>query len=252
VPVYAALLAYDADVLGFVLRTTSLSSDFEFEFDESNPAHYELFAVRYLILPEHREPNVRATVVERRDGYTLYEVETGGYFEVVDTVPPPIEADRVNLYDRTKFLLTSELVVDARYPPVAFAGEPAAEPTLEKGSTVEGPAGSVLVESVALTDGEFVAEVVAHRDAVVLLRSSFDPRWKVKVDGERVDTQMVAPSFVGAAVRPGRHTVAFRYQPFPRYDLLFAMGVLAFFGLWVVSAFVVNPRARRREQDGGV
>ncbi|MCI0636176.1 MAG: YfhO family protein [Actinobacteria bacterium] len=74
----------------------------------------------------------------------------------------------------------------------------------------------------------------------MLLRSTFDPGWQVKVDGRVVEPQMVAPSFVGAPVPPGRHTAAFRYRPFPRYDILFAIGVVTVFGLWAFSAFVVN------------
>ncbi|MCI0636175.1 MAG: hypothetical protein L0206_20010 [Actinobacteria bacterium] len=61
VPLYLALLGYDADAIGFLLHTTSLSTDFESGFDESDPAHYELLGVRYLILPSGREPRVPAS-----------------------------------------------------------------------------------------------------------------------------------------------------------------------------------------------
>ena len=247
VPLYLALLGYDADAIGFLFHTTSLSSDFEYEFDDSDPEHYELLGVRYLILPSGREPPVDAGRLDEREGYVLWEIEGNGYLDVVDTVGPPIRADQVTLHDQTESFLTSDLLRDDRYPTIAFAGRPAAEPTLVKGSPAQGPAGVVRTESVDISAGEFIAEVVAERDAVVLLRSTFDPAWQVKVDGRVVEPQMVAPSFVGAAVPPGRHTVAFRYRPFPRYDLLFAIGVVTVFGLWAFSAFVVNPRARRRD-----
>jgi Bacterial membrane protein YfhO len=248
VPLYLVLLDADADAIGFTLHTTSISSDFEYEFDPSDPAHYELFGVRYLILPSGREPEVPATRLATRPGYVLWEIEGNGYLDVVDTVAPPIEADQVTLHDRAESFLTSELLRDDRYPTVAFAGRPAAEPTLENHASASGSAGSVRSERVDITAGEFVAEVVAERDAVVLLRSTFDPGWQVKVDGREVEPQMVAPSFVGAPVPPGRHTVAFRYRPFARYDVLFAIGVVTVFGLWAFSAFVVNPRARRRRE----
>lgn len=246
---YLVLLDADADAIGFTLHTTSISSDFEYEFDPSDPAHYELLGVRYLILPSGREPEVPATPLDERPGYVLWEIEGNGYLDVVDTVAPPIDADQVTLHDQAEPFLTSALLREDRYPTVAFAGRTAAEPTLGEDEPGPGTAGSVRSERVDLTAGEFVAEVVAEREAVVLLRSTFDPGWQVKVDGRVVEPQMVAPSFVGAPVPPGTHTVAFRYQPFPRYDLLFAIGVVTVFGLWAFSAFVVNPRARRRRAN---
>jgi hypothetical protein len=66
---------------------------------------------------------------------------------------------------------------------------------------------------------------------MVMLKASFDPRWTVEVDGVQLAPQMVAPSFVGREVPAGSHTVVFRYRPFPRYDVLFALGALVFLGL---------------------
>lgn len=107
------------------------------------------------------------------------EIETNGYLDVVDTVPPPIEADQATLHNQAVFFLSSDLLENDRYPTIAFAGRPAAEPSLEGGSAPPEPAGSVRFERVDLAAGEFVAEVIARRRAVVILRSTFDPRWEV-------------------------------------------------------------------------
>jgi hypothetical protein len=252
VPVYAIALASDADAVGFLLRTTSLSSDFEADFDEADAAQYELFAIRYLILPTDRPPRVPAHELDRLGGYTLWEVETGGYLDVVDTIPPAIQADRVNLFDRARFFMTSDLLRDARYPPVAFAGEPAAEPTWqETSSPTPGPAGSVRIEHAALNDGEFSGEIVAARPAVVILRSSYDPRWEVTVDGEPVAPTIVAPSLVGVSVPAGEHAVVFRYRSFPRYDLLLVIGAMALVALWLGPRLVTRARSRRRAGAAG-
>jgi hypothetical protein len=249
VPLFAILLAEDADGIGFVLRTTSLSSDFEAAFDETDPAQYELFGIRYLLLPPEHEPPVAATLVSERAGYTLWELDTGGYIDVVDTTGPPIAADRVDIFDRATWFLTSPLLREGRYPTVAFAGAPAAEPSLAEGSAPEGPAGVVIDEQDALTDGEFSADVSAARPAVALLRSSFEPRWEATVDGEPVTPQMVAPSFVGVPVPAGTHHVEFRYRSFPRYDLLFAIGAATLLALWLVPWAVARSRAKRRSTD---
>ena len=60
VPVYAWLSDRDVDAIGFTFRTiASLSNDTEAAFDETNPAEYEMFNVRYVILPPDRRPEVR-------------------------------------------------------------------------------------------------------------------------------------------------------------------------------------------------
>lgn len=250
VPLFNALLEQDADGIGFVLRTTSLSSDLEVEFDDSSLDHHELFAVRYLLFPDDRRPRVPASVLERRDGYTLWEVGAGGYLDVVDTVSPAIEADRVDLHDQTLPFLSSESLEEARYPLVAFAGDAPGEPTQLDEASPAGRAGSVLLEEAAPADGEFTGEILANRRAVVLLRSSFDPRWEVTVDGEPVEPVMVAPSFIGGVVPAGRHAVTFRYQAFPRYDVLFAIGALSIAGLWAGPRVIARRRSRGPAEDG--
>ena len=249
VPVYAALLGYGADSLGFVLRTTSLSSDFEVMFNDGDPAQYDLFDVRYLILPSSRRPSVPATALDTRNGNTLWEVQTSGYLQVVDAVLPPIVADRGNLSRRAESFLSSGQLAAKQYPTVAFAGEPAAPPTFIGGESPPGPAGSIELEDDRLADGVVTAQIVANRPAMVVLKSSFDPRWQVVVDGVPVEAQMAAPSLVAREVPAGRHSIVFRYRPFPRYDVLFAIGVLSFAALWFGPGLVAR-RVRRRRRQG--
>jgi hypothetical protein len=60
-----------------------------------------------------------------------------------------------------------------------------------------------------------------------------------------VSPQMIAPSFVGRTVAPGRHVVRFVYEPFPRYDLLLTFGALTLLGLALLPG-----RFARRRPDG--
>ena len=241
-----ALLGYPSDDIGFVGRTTSLASDFEVAFDDTDPAQYDLFDIRYLILSEDRHPPVPATFVDRRDGNVLWQVPTSGYLDVVDTTSPTIQADRTDLFQHASFFMKSELLRDGRYPTIAFAGQPAAQPTLPVGATPSDPPGYIQSEDDALADGSVAAEVVADRPAVVLLKVSFDPRWAVTVDGVPATMQMVAPSFMGVTVPAGSHSIAFRYQSYPDYALLLAIGALTILGLWFVPALVEKNRSRRR------
>jgi hypothetical protein len=244
-----ALLGYQVDSLGFSLRTTSLASDFEANFDDTNPAQYNLFNLRYVILPSGRQPSVPASLIDQDGGAALWEIETSGYVDVVDTVPPPIAANRSDLYQQAGPFLQSDLLAHGRYPTVAFAGQPAAPPTWSGGEQPQVPAGSVEFEDDALADGAVTVQVVANRPAMVILKSSFDPRWQVIVDGVPLTPEMVAPSLVGRTVPPGPHTVQFRYQPFPAYDVLLSIGGLAFVGLWFGQVLVTRVFRRHPPRE---
>jgi hypothetical protein len=222
-------------------------------FNDGDPAQYDLFDVRYLILPATRQPSVPATLLDTRNGNTLWEVQTSGYLQVVDAVPPPIVADRGNLSRRAQSFLSSSQLVAGQFPTIAFAGEPAAPPTVPGGEPLTGSAGSIEFEDDRLADGLVTAQIVANRPAMVILKSSFDPRWEVVVDGVPLAPQMAAPSFVAREVPAGLHSIAFRYRPFPRYDALFAIGALSFAALWFGPGLVarrggrVRRHRRRRE-----
>jgi hypothetical protein len=224
VPMYAVLLNHSVEGIGFTRPTWSLSSPIEYRFLDTNLAHHELFAVRYLILDRERPPPVDAEELARRGRHVLYEVEGDvGYVALVDVLPP-IEADRTNLGAQVAPWLRSELPALGAHPGIAFAGHPAPPPTAEEDALPKRPAGVVLVERVDLRRGVATATVELDRPAMVMLKTSFDPRWQVRVDGVAVEPQMIAPSFVGRVVPAGRHVVRFEYVPYPRYDLLLLVG----------------------------
>ncbi len=245
VPSYVYLLDDDVDAVGFTLRLVSLSSDVEVRFDDTNPAHYNLFNVRYLITPADRPPSVRATLLDSAGRWRLYEVPTTGYLQVVDTTTA-ISADRTNIGARTASFLSSSMPAEGLIPTIAFAGAKAATPTAAFTPPAGSP-GNVDVQYALPDDGTFGGQVSVNRDAVVMLKATYDPRWHVTVDGKPAKTQMLAPSFVGVAVGPGRHTIEFHYVPFRYYWLLFTIGALTFVALILLPRF--GPRVRQRALD---
>lgn len=227
VPAYAELQNYDVDTIGFWLRTESLSTDVEVRFDDTNPAQYDLFNVRYLILPDDRPPPVKATLIAQQGRHMLYLVDTSGYIEVVDSIGPPIVADRKNIGQMMAGFLQSSNLAGHQHPVVAFDALETAAPTFQPAADVSEPAGSVTLESSRPNNGIFNAEIMANRKAVVILKSTFEPRWRVTLDGVNVPAQIIAPDFVGRTVSPGRHTISFRYVPYPEYAQLLILGILA-------------------------
>lgn len=238
VPVYAELAERDADAVGFDGRVPlALTSDIEPLIDENNPTHPELYGVRYLIFPRDRRPTVKATLVAQRGRHVLWQVSDSGYIGVVDTAGQ-ITADRTNLQQQMQNFIA--LKTAAPYPTVAFAGAPADDPTVV-GSPPAGPAGSVIGEFSTPTDGVFTANILANRTAAVILKTSYDPRWSVTVDGVQSTPSMVAPAYLEKTVGPGYHHVEFRYQQYPYYPLLFIIGAVALAALVYMSRVLPDP-----------
>jgi hypothetical protein len=248
VPAYANLVLDGADSIGFTLRTASLSTPIEARFNENDPSQYDMLDVRYLIYPADRQPAVPATRLAQQGRHVLWRVDTSGYVQLVDVVPPPAVADRTNIGRQMESFLGSGLAGRGEYEAVAWAGAPAAPPTVAGAEAPSGSPGAVLNETVDLSDGRVTALVRADRPVAVLLKSSFDPRWQVTVDGVSVDPQMFAPSFVGREVSAGVHAVTFMYAPFPRYDLLFTFGILSLLALQLGPAWWRRARAPRHRR----
>ncbi len=241
VPVYIELLNLDADAVGFTRPTWSLSSPAEYRFSDTNPAHYDVFDVPYLIQPADRQPPARAELVAERGRHRLWRMPVSGAIQVVDT-SAPIVADRTNLGVRIAPWLSSHQPAEGVYPAISFAGIPTPAATLPDGESPSEPPGEVVAASLDLADGRASATVETNRPAAVILKASFDNRWRVTVDGQAVEAEMFAPSLVGRLVPPGRHLVVFQYAPFPRYDLLLLLGAVTFATLLVSS---------RRHRYGG-
>ena len=239
VPVFAQLANEDVDAIGFTFRTiASLSTDIEARFDETSLAQHEILNVRYLLLPQGRSPSVPAALIDQRGRHRLFEVETSGYFQVVDRVGA-IRADRTDLASANEGFLASRLALQDSYFGIAF-GDRAAPPATSPAAVATSP-GRVESQLPLPIHGRYAATVYARRRAVVLLKVTYDPRWEVTVDGVEAEVVMMSPSLVGVDVAPGRHRVAFRYRPFSSYPLLLTLGATV-----LVLAALAPRRLQRR------
>jgi len=225
VPVYNYMEDTPVDAVGLTLRTSALMTGPEAYFDESDPGDYTVLGIRYLLLPAGHAPPVAATLVAGAGHYRLWTVRSTGLVHVIETWLV-IPADRTNLGARTKPIMDSEVAAEGIFPTIAFAGGPAATPTLGTLPAHSTSAGTVRVEHDAVIDGRVTAVVTANRVAVVALASSFDPGWSVRVDGRPAAPEMIAPAIVGVKVRPGTHLVVFQWRGYGSYPFLFLVAVL--------------------------
>ena len=158
-----------------------------------------------------------------------------------------VTADRTNLAAANRTFMSSDLANHNVYPSVAFDGAAAAPPTVNGTSAPATSPGTVVAQSGVKENGVFSATVDTTRTAAVVLKESYDPRWRVTVDGAKATPVMIAPSLVGVEVGAGHHVVVFRYKPYSHYPLLIGLAVLMLVGLAAV------PRRRNwlRRRNAG-
>ncbi len=244
IPLHLLPVQHDADSLGLHLRTSSLSADVEPYFDDTDPHQYDLFNVKYVLLPSKQKvPVAGATRIAERGTYSLYEVPTSGYLEVIDTTAP-VRADNANMAAVMRPYLESNALAEHRHPLVSFDGRPTPAPSVDTDAPSTAPPGLVRDSVADLDNGRFSGHVHANRAAWVMLKESYHPHWTATVDGRPVPTQMVAPSFVAVPVPAGDHVVAFQYRSTRSYPALLAIGALTL--LVIGSAPSVSRRVRRR------
>jgi hypothetical protein len=249
VPVYIYLEQHLVDTVGFTLRTSSLMTDPEAYFDQNNPGDYAVFGVHWLLLPTSSAaatPPVPATLVSRTPYFALWRLPSSGLIRVVDTVGM-IHATTATLGPQTAGFLASNGPSLGRYDTIALGSRPAAAPTWTTSRYPSDSPGTVTSQTDALvSSGTASADVDLRRRSVVVLAASFDPGWRVRVDGHPASTEMVSPALVAVTVPAGRHRVTFTYVGqggYPEYYLLA--------GLTLLGAALWSWRERRlRERLG--
>jgi len=239
VPVFKYLESQDVDEVGYTLRTASLMTNPENEFDERDPSDYRLFGIRYLILPAGRTPPVRAHRVTRAGSYVLWTLR-GGYIEP-GTVVGQISANRTDLGARNRLLLRSGLAGQGAYLAVRYGGHGGGTNRLSLAH--QSAPGTVSGGESDLADGDASATLRMHRPGVAVLSASYDPGWTATVNGRPTATRMVAPALVAVDLPAGTSHVVFRFHGYGDYPELLALSGLTLAGIALWPSWA---RARRR------
>jgi hypothetical protein len=248
VPVFKYLESRDIDEIGYTLRTASLMTNPESYFEDRDPSDYQLFAIRYLILPARHRPPVPARLAMRSGPYTLWTIDHAGYLQA-GRIVGAISANRTNVGTRSVPLLHSGLAADGAYLSVNYGsngGGDARLPPVASGS----PAGAVRAERADLLDGEAAATLRMRRPGVAVLSASYDPGWTATVNGRPRPTRMVAPALVAVDAPAGTDHVVFRFHGYGDYPELLALSGLTL--AMIALAPVCARRARRRRRAGAV
>lgn len=216
-PMHAFLSRGRVPQVSFLFHAMALTSDVMVRFDETNPAHFRLFDVRTALAPPDREYGSFATEIARFGRFRAFDVPGGGAFDVVD-VAGARRCDRRSFFDVVDPWLVSDgpaqrrhlaLDLGGRHPEDGFTSLAASEP-LPDGE----PASPGRVISEEREGERYRARVSVEAErAWVMLKATWHPRWRARVDGEIAPTSHLTPGFVAVRVPRGEHEVAFAYEP---------------------------------------
>lgn len=205
---FSDLLVFEGlDVVAPPYNSSSLSSDMLWDFSYARPEDYDLFNVRYVVMPSAMPPPAFLRPILRTTRYVLYEAPTSGYAEYVSVVERRAASGPAELTTRNRtWLLAPDRAqrgfVRWDYPGASTGG--ALVPTAcVGGATREEVARAARVDVVASCDGA----------GTLLLKVTYDPGWQVTVDGAPVETFMLSPAYLGLSIPAGTHRVSARYLP---------------------------------------
>jgi hypothetical protein len=237
VPAVIELTDLDANGVGFTGRVPALTEPSEGRFDDTNPAHFELFDVRYEIEPADRLPPPGGTLIGSAGRHRLYSIPTTGLLQVVDTTAP-IATSREGIDVAVGAFLRSDAAGRGEYPLLTIDGVQRGTPTLPATAPAPTtPAGSVQFVYGPGGDSVVGGTVTANRPAAVVLKMSTHGRWHATVDGAPAPVVVVAPGFMAVDVPAGSHRVEFTYDTVSGWETLgwFALGAVVLGVLMVVD-----------------
>ncbi|MDO8451655.1 MAG: hypothetical protein Q7S76_02190 [bacterium] len=265
-PYYMILSTFGFPTILWLPETWSLNSDTEQYFDEANQAHYDLYNVRYVVVPQEIQPQPFWKFIKETTSWKLYEVETEGPvlnevegYVATGVRPAIVSSDKTDFVNVVRLWIQSDSPSQGLYPELTFddgypkkTGIPNfrmideasyivpdgsrhslfAEPPVYA-SSVKRQALSVKNESND-TDMVFRARVTLDQDCaecIVILKQTYHPNWRATVDGAPVNPFAVFPFFTAVPVATaGTHDVTFSYEPslLKHTLILFEIALLSF------------------------
>jgi len=199
----------------------SLNADMAWQFDDGNAAHYDLFDVRYVMVPSDAQVPAFLQPFLATTEYAVLRAQTTG------------ASMWVSVSDRRAVSSQRELMIGNR--DWLHSGAPARRSVIrwdyanDESGALARDAASRCPQMGSLVDGYvgFDSMVVRTRcgDAgTVMFKSSYHPNWRVTADGNPVPTFMVSPAFLAADVPAGEHVLKAEYVPTAGKHALLLMG----------------------------
>jgi hypothetical protein len=214
-------------------NSLSLSSDLLWDFNYQRADDYDLFNVRYAILPANLAAPSFLTPIKRTQRYALYSAPTSGYAEYVSVAKRDAIATSTDLVGANRpWVLAADRnargFIQWDYPATTVRGAPSA-PSCWGTSVRDDTIRSGRIDVVAACD----------TPGTLLIKVTYDPGWHVTVDDVPAATFMLSPAYLGVTVPAGTHSVTAHYTSAPSKTPLLLLGLLA-----LVIAVPVTRRLR--------
>ena len=189
-------------------ESLSLNSDYIWDFNEHDPADYELWNVRYVVAPATLPVDDFLTPILKTNRFVLYGAPTSGYAEYGGIASRRAVADRPALFEinraweRTGTLPAEHLFMRYDYPSKGIVTDPSnTQPCPDGGHT----------EFEAFRAGKIDLVVSCPAASTLVIKTTYHPNWQVTVDGSVVEDFMVSPSYIGVSLPAGKHSVSATY-----------------------------------------
>ena len=241
VNVYHRWSAHDLPAIGYMYHTMGLASELEPSFDPSRHDHHELFNVRWRLADDTRRLPPFARLLSTTPGLVAGTVETTGFFGIVGSVGyfNWHDADKRALFDFNRAFIASGWHARGQFVRVGWHEGDAAtgdEIRLETGGALPpngipghaAPRGTVL--SASGHGDRYAARVRLEDPGYILFRMSYHPNWQALLDGEPVETVMLAPGYLGVRAAQGEHVLEMQYRS-PVWIRVLPWAGLVFLGL---------------------
>lgn len=214
-------------------NSQSLSSDLVWDFNYQRADDYDLFNVRYAILPANLTAPSFLTPIKRTARYALYQAPTSGYAEYVTVNRREAVASSPALVAANRpWVLSADRkargFIQWDYPARTIGGAPSA-PACSNGVTRDDTIRPSRIDVIASCETA----------GTLVIKVTYDPGWHVTVDDVPAMTFMLSPAYLGVTVPSGTHSITAHYTSAPSKMPLLALGLLA-----LVAAVPITRRLR--------
>lgn len=239
-PYYMQLSTYGIPTVLWLPETWSPTSDVEQYFSEDQAKDYGLFGIRYVAAPPNQKAQSFWNLIEKRDTWTLYEVPAGSFAPGVR--PAIVATDKRSYVNVVRLWIQSDAHTKGLYPQLTFAKDYPRRSGLPNFKMLDEatyivPDGSThnlfaeppwyqnttnkqilpIIKSET-NDSDMIFKTTVDvpercQECIVVLKQSFHPNWRARIDGKPAETFTVFPFFTATLVPAGTHEVVFSYEP---------------------------------------
>lgn len=238
---YSFLSRAHLDGLSFLYHTLPYSADLMYARSDGQAADDRLYALRAVLAPRTLPPATDWRAYSIHGPFAVYQVSPEGYFGLVDigaryqgALGAVLRLDNGWLHSAAMQTgITVALDHDGERARKQLSNLPALgalEPIPAPLASQLQPRGTILSEHKR--HEVYSARVIAKRACYAMLKITYFPGLRARVDGQPAPILRVFPDFCAVALAPGEHRIAIRYAPGPLKPLLLLAGIVV--AAWMI------------------